>query len=185
MKKEYRNSTRTKKMIRSAFVDLIEEKKLLNSITVAELAERADIAKSTFYNHYDDVYSVADEIMQELMEELDEIIDAMEADNTKDYRIYISRIFSFIKENQNIYSKVASSPDAVFFIDRIKRVVSDRVISKINSPHLSKNKSLRHVQVNFISNACVDTLVDYFRGNINMSLDDLEKNIIQLLAKFL
>ena len=48
MKKEYRNSTRTKKMIRSAFVDLIEEKKLLNSITVAELAERADIAKSTF-----------------------------------------------------------------------------------------------------------------------------------------
>ena len=102
MKKEYRNSTRTKKMIRSAFVDLIEEKKLLNSITVAELAERADIAKSTFYNHYDDVYSVADEIMQELMEELDEIIDAMEADNTKDYRIYISRIFSFIKENQNI-----------------------------------------------------------------------------------
>ena len=185
MKKEYRNSTRTKKMIRSAFVDLIEEKKLINSITVAELAERADIAKSTFYNHYDDVYCVADEIMQELMAELDEIIDAMEADNTKDYRIYISRIFAFIKENQDIYSKVAGSPDAVFFIDRIKRVVSDRVITKINSPYLSKNKSLRHVQVSFIANACVDTLVDYFRGNINMSIDDLEKNIIQLLAKFL
>ena len=46
MKKEYRNSTRTRKMIRSAFVDLIDEKKLISNITVAELADRADIAKA-------------------------------------------------------------------------------------------------------------------------------------------
>lgn len=185
MKKEYRNSTRTKKMIRSAFVDLIEEKKLISSITVSELAERADIAKSTFYNHYEDVYSVADEIMKELMAELDEIIDAMEADNTKDYRIYIKRIFGFVKENQDIYSKVVSSPDALFFIDKIKRVVSDRVLTKINSPLLSKNPTFRHVQINFVANACVDTMVDYFRGNLDMTLDELETNVIQILERII
>ena len=172
-------------MIRSAFVDLIEEKKLISNITVSELSERADIAKSTFYNHYEDVYSVADEIMKELMAELDEIIDAMEADNTNDYRIYIKRIFGFIKENQNIYSKVAGSPDSVFFIDKIKRIVSERVLNKINSPYLSKNPVFRQVQVSFVANACVDTIVDYFRGNLNMSLDDLEKNVIQILEKLI
>ena len=172
-------------MIRSAFVDMIEEKKLISNITVAELAEKADIAKSTFYNHYEDVYSVADEIMKELMEELDEIIDAMEADNTKDYRIYIHEIFEFLKENENIYSKVAGSPDSVFFIDKIKRVVSERVLTKINSPFLSKNPTFRTVQTNFVSNACVDTMVDYFRGNLNISLDELEKNVIQLLDKII
>ena len=89
MKKEYRNSARTKKMIRSAFVDLIGEKKVIASISVAELAERADIAKSTFYNHYDDIYAVADEILKELLDSLDMIIDAMDADKTSDYHIYI------------------------------------------------------------------------------------------------
>ena len=80
-------------MIRSAFVDLISEKKLISNITVAELAERADIAKSTFYNHYDDVYSIADEILRELISELENIIDEMDADKTADYRVYIKRIF--------------------------------------------------------------------------------------------
>ena len=62
MKREYRNSTRTKKMIRTAFAELIGEKKMISNISVSELAERADIAKSTFYNHYEDIYAVADEI---------------------------------------------------------------------------------------------------------------------------
>ena len=185
MKKEYRNSTRTKKMIRSAFVDLIDEKKLISNISVSELSDRADIAKSTFYNHYEDVYAVADEIMNELMAELDEIMDAMEVDNNNDYRVYIKKIFGFIKENHDIYSKVAGSPDAVFFIDKIKRVVSDRVLTKINSPFLSKNKSLRQLQINFVANACVDTMVDYFKGNLDMTFDELEKNVILILEKII
>ena len=170
-------------MIRNAFVDLIDEKKLISNITVAELAERADIAKSTFYNHYDDVYAVADEIMRELMDMLNEIIDAMDADNTQDYRVYIKRIFDFIKENKDIYSKVADSPDAVFFIDKIKHIVITRVLSNINSPYLSQNKAVRHVQISFIANACVDVMVNYFRGDIKMSFDDLEKTVVDLIEK--
>ena len=184
MKKEYRNSTRTKKMIRSAFVDLIDEKKLISSITVAELAERADIAKSTFYNHYEDVYAVGEEIMNELLSELDDIIDAMEADNTKDYRVYIKRIFAFLKENQDIYSKVADSPDAIYFIDKIKNIVVKRVLVNIKSPILSKNKNERYVQISFIANACVDIMVNYFKGDIKMSFDELENTVMKLLENF-
>ena len=185
MKKEYRNSTRTKKMIRSAFVDLISEKKLISNITVAELAERADIAKSTFYNHYDDVYGIADEILRELISELENIIDEMDANKTVDYRVYIKRIFAFIRENEDIYTKVAGSPDAIFFIDQIKHIVIDRVFSNINSPLLSKNKVERYVQISFLANACVDIMVNYFKGDIKMSFDDLEKTVMQILNKFM
>ena len=185
MKKEYRNSTRTKKMIRSAFVDLIAEKKLITNITVAELAERADIAKSTFYNHYDDVYAVGEEMMRELMDQLDGIIDAMEADKTADYRIYIKSIFTFLKENEAVYSKLVGSPDALFFIDKIKHIVVKRVLIKINSPLLSKNKTVRHLQISFVANACVDTMVDYFKGNLDMSFDELEKNVMLLLERII
>ena len=185
MKKEYRNSTRTKKMIRKAFVDLIDEKKLISAITVAELAERADIAKSTFYNHYDDVYSVADEMLNEIVTGLDAIIDAMDADPTLDYHVYIKSIFAFLRENEEIYRKIAPSPDAVFFIDRIKSIVTKRVFANVSSPFLSKNKQERQVQISFVANACVDIMVDYFKGKIDMPFDDLEKMIISILDKMM
>ena len=65
--KQYRNAERTEKWIRRAFIELISEKKTLNKITVNELAERADITKTTFYYHYDDIYAVAEEFENELI----------------------------------------------------------------------------------------------------------------------
>lgn len=185
MKKEYRNSLRTKKMIRAAFAELIGEKKMIANISVAELAERADIAKSTFYNHYEDIYAVADEMLQEILDGLNEIIDAMEADENKDYRIYIKRVFAFLEENQDIYRKLCDSPDAIFFIDRVKRVITNRAFDNISSPFLSKKKSERYVQISFIANACVDIMVEYFRGNIDMTFEELEKTVMSLLNKFM
>ena len=179
MKKEYRNS-----LIRSAFAELIGEKKKIADISVAELAERADIAKSTFYNHYEDLYAVADEMLNELMTSLNSIIDAMEADKTKDYRIYVKSIFDFLKENEDLYRKVSNSPDAVFFVDRIKRVISKRVFSNVSSPFLSNKKSERYVQISFIANACVDVMVEYFRGEIDMTFDELETTVMSLLSRF-
>ena len=185
MKKEYRNSTRTKKMIRTAFVDLIGEKKLISAITVAELSERADIAKSTFYNHYDDVYSVAEEMLDELISGLDAIIDAMDADPTLDYHIYIKRIFAFLRENEDVYRKVSISPDATLFVDRIKGIVSKRVFANVKSPFLSRNTGERQVQISFVANACVDIMVDYFKGKIDMPFDSLENLIISMLDKMM
>ena len=77
MKREYRNSIKTKKAIRQAFTEILGEKRSIGSITVSELTERADIAKSTFYNHYDDIYAVAEELQQELMSKLEEIFVTM------------------------------------------------------------------------------------------------------------
>jgi len=185
MKREYRNSIRTKKMIRAAFAELIGEKKMIANITVAELAERADIAKSTFYNHYDDVYAVADEMMRELTMGLNLIIDAMEADKTNDYSIYVKSIFAFLRENEELYRKVADSPDAIFFINKIKQVVTKRVFSNISSPFLSKNKMERQVQITFLAHACVDTMVDYFKGDIDMKFDDFEKTILKILSQMM
>ena len=172
-------------MIRNAFAELIGEKKIISNISVAELAERADIAKSTFYNHYDDIYAVADEMYRELIDSLNEAIDAMEADTTSDYKLYIERIFDFIEENDTLYRKIMNSPEAVFFIDKVKLVISKKVFSNTRFFDGSKIKSVRAVQVQFLTNACVDTMVDYFRGNIDMSFTELKKLVFEFLDKMI
>ena len=54
----------------------------METITVGELAERADIAKSTFYNHYDDIYAVAEEFENELIAKLSAVLDEIELERS-------------------------------------------------------------------------------------------------------
>lgn len=42
---EYRNSLRSKRLIRQAFAELMQEKQSIDKITVKEIIERADILK--------------------------------------------------------------------------------------------------------------------------------------------
>lgn len=185
MKKEYRNSARTKKMIRAAFAELIGEKKMISSISVAELAERADIAKSTFYNHYDDIYAVADELYRELVDSLNRVIDEMVADSTNDYRVYLEKLFDFLKENEDIYRRVSTSPDAFLFIQQIKHLVLKRVFSQARFLGAAKSREEEYVQMHFLTNACVDIMVNYYRGDLNISFDELKMSVIRLLDKIL
>ena len=183
MKKEYRCVTRTKKMIRVAFVELLGEKKNMETITVGELAARADIAKSTFYNHYDDVYAVAEEFENELIEKLSATLDEIEVKNATEYEEYIRKVIDFLKENEEIYRKAITSSDIRFFIEKLKSIISKKVFEESAVLPFSQNKAERYAQIRFLTNACVDTMVDYFKGTLDMTLDEVGELIISFLNR--
>ena len=185
MKKEYRNSARTKRMIREAFVELMSERRALADISISELAERADIAKSTFYNHYDDIYSVAEEMLDELVTGLEGIIDVMGADDKADYRLYVMSFFEFLKQNEETYRKVIFSPDVRLFTDKIKYVIFHRIMSKNIPVHSAKSREQRYISVRCIANSCVDIMVDYYKGEIDMTMDEMAEAIFGLVDKLL
>ena len=184
MKKEYRCTTRTKKMIRAAFVELLGEKKNMETITVGELAERADIAKSTFYNHYDDVYAVAEEFESELLAKLSAVLDEIELERSTEYDSYLKKIIVFLKANEDIYRKAMTSSDIRFFIEKLKNIIAKKIIEeRVNLP-FSDNKKERYVQIRFLTNACVDTMVDYFRGTLELTLDEVGEIMIAMLSEY-
>ena len=59
-KKEDLRVIRTKKLIFTAFINLIQEKDY-NSITVQDISDRAMINRSTFYSHFKDKQDVLDQ----------------------------------------------------------------------------------------------------------------------------
>ena len=56
-----RRARRTRQAIREAFVSLLGEKGY-NEISVTDIAEAAGINRKTFYNYYEDIHAVADEV---------------------------------------------------------------------------------------------------------------------------
>ena len=183
MKKEYRCIAKTKKAIRTAFVELLEERKNIETITVEELVKRADIAKSTFYYHYDDIYAVAEEFENELIEELSFVLNEVQQSNKNNCDEYIREVISFLKDKEEIYRKSIMSSDIRFFIEKLKSIISKKVFEENATLPFSQDKVERYGQIRFLTNACVDTMVDYFKGTLGMTLDEVGELIISYLNK--
>src|SRR5699024_5940466 len=67
----------TKKMIRSVFIELLNERPL-NKITVKDIALACGINRNTFYYYYSDMYELLSELFQtELQNVIDEYNDTM------------------------------------------------------------------------------------------------------------
>lgn len=62
----------TKRMIRESLIELLEIRPI-NKISISELCKRAEINRSTFYNHYENIYDVLDEIGEVIAKDLEEI----------------------------------------------------------------------------------------------------------------
>jgi len=50
--KNNRQSLRTKKMLRNALIEILREKPL-HKVSISEITDRADLARSTFYTHFE------------------------------------------------------------------------------------------------------------------------------------
>ena len=101
--------TKTEKAIRKTFHELLQEKDI-RRITVKELAERAEINKTTFYAHY---------------ETLPDLVNTLEAEN-----------IDYIIDNLDQVQLLFTNSD--LFIDNLYRNLKDCNIAKI-SQNVNKN----------------------------------------------
>ena len=171
--KEYRNAIRSKKMIRKAFAELLSEKHDIDKVTVKEVVERADISKSTFYCHYEDIYAVVEEFGNEIVDLVKDTINEYSKAHKEEIAPYLKKINTILKENESLYRMLMTSDLYFSFINKVKQIVIDNISNDKRFDVLSKNKNHREIQIDIIANGIIYTYVDYFKGNLNVSLDEL------------
>ena len=72
--KEDRRIRRTKKLLKQALAELMEQKDF-NDITVKDITEKADLNRGTFYLHYYDLDDVLDDIIEQTIQDTTQIFD--------------------------------------------------------------------------------------------------------------
>lgn len=103
-KKNDRRRARTEKAIQSSFIALLAEKKL-EKITVQEIADRADINRSTFYNHYLDVYDLYDKVEQDILVEWSMLILKLEEYEPE---ASFAGLVEHLSDNRDVFTMVFS-----------------------------------------------------------------------------
>lgn len=155
---QYKSNER---VILDVFTRLLEEKDL-RKITVKEICEDAHINRSTFYNHFEDVYGVLEK-MWIIHEE--NMIYIFRQPHSSSKRENLRMILEYIKDNELFYRVSFHSP----IFNRMS--VGFETIFKqheINSSSL-KNR----YQIEFIKQGMLSTIAYWLDMDCNLSVDDL------------
>lgn len=181
----YRNAIRSKKMIRTAFAELLSEKKDIDKVTVKEVVERADISKSTFYSHYEDIYAVIEEFGNEIITLVKETINEYSKAHKEEFLPYLKKINTVLKENEALYKMLLSSDIYVKFVNQIKGILVDYLSKDMRFNNLSDKKNYRETQIDLIANGIIYLYVDYFKGTLNVNLDELLVIVEEYMQKII
>lgn len=133
--KQDRRVVKTKRAIRNALVQLLSEKEL-EQITVKELADRADINRKTFYNYYNGVHQVIDEIESEIVTACDQAI--QEVDFRRDLKhpsVYFEKLTNILNSDLDFYGhlcRMRGNQSLVYKItDLLKKKVRDALLQQL------------------------------------------------------
>lgn len=166
------SSRKTRELIKKTFAELMNEKRELNKITVTELVKRADITRSTFYTHYDDIYEVVNDYQLETIELL--VSDDKVLESIQDIYNYFDDIFDCLKKNEEIYKMLLVSNGSLIFLEQLKKLAGEKIYYAMRN--IIKNNKYLELDVSFYMSGIISELIKYFRGQSDYSLEELSEN---------
>ncbi len=165
MKATYRNSLRSKELIKNAMIDLLNRKPF-SDITVTDIVTTANINRGTFYNHYNNPIDVVEEFKRGLLEKF--ALEIKKTSNKKDVNSLIDLIVQHLKENEKDYKKIINSIP-ISIIDDMKKELIIRV--------RELNPNVSELGLYLIVNAISGLFIDYLKGKIIFSFDEMSKRL--------
>ena len=98
-KVENRRVRMTKRMIKDALLELIEQQPLV-SISITAVCETADVHRSTFYKYYTDIADLLNEIQQDVLNQIP--VPEKGADKSQLLK-KTTAFFDFVKQNEKTF----------------------------------------------------------------------------------
>ena len=176
---EERRVRKTKRAIRNAFAALLAEKDV-NQITVKDIAERADINRKTFYNHYRGVYQVMDEIENSIVDDFDRML--REASGNIDLRnpaMIYEKLTQLLQKDIDFYGNLLcmngnnSLRDKLFSRLKAHALVSMQARLPIAQQELE-------LGIHFTFSGLMSVYQHWFQSDRTLSLDELTRTVSRL-----
>jgi AcrR family transcriptional regulator len=121
-----RRVRRTQATLQRALIDLVQEQDL-SQISVADVADRADVSRSTFYDHYRDVHELAEAACTSMLDDLFGHVLALDtapahpADPPQDPDPALTAFFTHFAEHAGLYRSLLGPTGSARVIEHVRR----------------------------------------------------------------
>jgi AcrR family transcriptional regulator len=173
MKKEYRNKIRSKMLIREAVIELLEKKGDISAVTVSDVVQLANINRGTFYNHYNNVVEVLEELKDEKMQIfLDEL---KRIATFEDFEMFANNIIAYFSDNKESFKKI---------IKGISRTMIDDLKLEFVKEVKKIRPNIDTFNLTFIANALAGMYIDYLQDRSEFTLQEMGSRVIDIVKKY-
>ncbi|MDO0822554.1 TetR/AcrR family transcriptional regulator [Desulfosporosinus nitroreducens] len=173
-----RRTIRTKKMIRNALSELIEEKGF-NHISITDLTRRADINRGTFYLHYDDKFDLLEKVENEVLQELYAHhighIDFLNIASIDTPMPYMIKILKQIRENATFMKAILSPKGDPAFYIKLKQLLETKLFEKRVIQAFERDNLLipDTFFVAYVVSAHIGVIQEWLVGGMEQSPEDM------------
>ena len=154
---------KTKKNIRDTFVEL-RKKHSLDEIKVNMLCEKAMINKTTFYNHYQDIYALSEELESSAVDDF--------LNNFTDVDMMLTDVKRFIN-GMHVALKADDGMMRVLFDGKLDELI-ERIETKIRKYYAKEDQML----VSFLMGGTIHLIMKSKSKN-----EDVEKFLFEVIEK--
>ena len=164
--KRNRNYKRAEKAIIDALIKISKNKTSLSDISVTELCEVANISRSTFYLHYNDIENIFESVGDVFLDTFITMIEKLATEDVDDFSKYIDEVFNFI-DNSNELIKIGLKLGGSFsyYVNQIKRILESLVSKVPILTNTKMNKEHLTIEIQIVSSGIIDLFIDLLKNN--------------------
>lgn len=146
-----RNARRTRALVEGAFLELMKEKPY-TKISVREITEKADINRSTFYLHYQDIYDLLDQVEAGVT---DSVAEAIRQIRREDYvpgkhPLHV-QVFQELMKHEEIFRVLFSKNGDIDFIYKLATTIGDGLYEGWSSYYGDKIPKEMEMYVSYVA----------------------------------
>jgi AcrR family transcriptional regulator len=181
-----RRTIRTKKLIRNALSELIEEAGY-NNISITDITAKADINRGTFYLHYVDKYDLLEKIENEVIQELQEGIDNVtnidsvnieyvnSVDSVDKPMPFMIKVFEYLKENSAFMKAILGPKGDPKFHNKIKELIESSLFEKKLIKAFKKENMLvpQEYFISYVLSAHLGVIQQWLESGMEKSPEDM------------
>lgn len=181
-KAEYKSAIRSRKLIRQAFVELLQEKPL-EKITVTDIVKRADINRGTFYAHYQDTRAVIEQIENEIIETMLEVLGEFHYRSFfQDPLPLLQKISLYLEEDLDFFRILMNASGSEKFLRKLKNIFIQHMETDSDIPTEFKRTPTFLVRSHFFAGGLVNLYQVWFQGEMECSLDEISLEISKIIV---
>lgn len=164
------SSTKTKQLIRDTFAELLYEKKNIGKINVTELVGKANINRSTFYLHYDDIFQVAEDIRAETLKSF---FEEKKMSTSADIEMFFDQIYDYNKAHERMFKLMFQSAEITDFVQRLGKLCKDRIYKIVKEDKTIRDKNLLEIEISALSDGMAMQFIRYYIGDLQTTLEEI------------
>ncbi len=173
MKTEYRNVSRSKRLIKEAVTKLLCEKDI-SKIRITEVTALADINRGTFYAHYRDVYDVVEQMQNEFVEVLCNSIHNYPPLSLLENPLpFIVEVGDYVRENMELYQILIQKDGDSQIFKKMNSIFIEKLFS--DASYVPKEIDVKELKLclSYIMGGCMGILGRWFNSEISYTFDEL------------